>query len=173
MARILVIEDAANLRLLYRMELEAEGYEIVDAGSGAEALEALNQEKIDVVVLDLLLPDCFGLQLLEEILSRHRYLPLVINTAYGQFRDNFQTWGAEAFVIKSSDLVELKNALAQAISSRTENVAQKKMSEKAPQHTIQKKNRCEKTPVITAGNLWGMKKLGTQHGPDQPVALQP
>ena len=114
MARILIIDDAAKLRWLYRLELEAEGYEIVDVGSGVEALRALAHEKIDAIVMDLLLPDCFGLQLLDEILLRQRHLPLVINTAYGQYRDNFHTWGADAFVVKSSNLAELKNALKQA-----------------------------------------------------------
>ncbi|MDZ7362274.1 MAG: response regulator [candidate division KSB1 bacterium] len=118
MKRILIIDDAANLRLLYQLELEVEGYEVVAAGSGAEALEVLAQKKIDAVVMDLLLPDCFGLELLNEILSWQRHLPLIINTAYEQFRDNFQTWGADAFVVKSSDLMELKGALGRAISRR-------------------------------------------------------
>ncbi len=118
MKRILIIDDAANLRLLYQLELESEGYEIVAAGSGTEALEVLAHKKIDAVVMDLLLPDCFGLELLNEILSWQRHLPLIINTAYEQFRDNFQTWGADAFVVKSSDLAELKSALARAISRR-------------------------------------------------------
>ncbi|MCI0693124.1 response regulator [candidate division KSB1 bacterium] len=93
MARILIVDNAANLRLLYRLELEAEGYEIIDVESGTKALEVLAREKIDAVVLDLLLPDCFGLELLGKILAWQRHLPLVINTAYEQFRDNFQTWG--------------------------------------------------------------------------------
>jgi hypothetical protein len=42
-------------------------------------------------------------------------LPIIINTAYGQFRDDFHCWGAEAFIVKSSDLSELKDALARAI----------------------------------------------------------
>ena len=113
MARILIIDDAAKLRRFYRLELEAEGYEIVDVGTGSEALQILEQEKFDAIVMDLLLPDCFGLQLLDEILLRQRRMPLVINTAYGQYRDNFHTWGADAFVVKSSNLGELKKALKQ------------------------------------------------------------
>jgi CheY-like chemotaxis protein len=114
MARVLIIEDEANLRLLYRLELELEGYDIVEVGSGNEALEVLAHEKMDAAVLDLLLSDFSGLQLMDEMLSRQRYLPIIINTAYNQFRDDFHCWGAEAFVVKSSDLSELKGALAQA-----------------------------------------------------------
>ncbi len=115
MARILIIEDEANLRLLYRNELEIEGYEVSDVGTGADALKILEYEKIDAVVLDLRLSDCYGLQLLDDMLSRQHNLPVIINTAYDQFRDDFHSWGAEAFVVKSSDLSELKNVLARVI----------------------------------------------------------
>lgn len=120
MARILLVEDEANLRLLYRFELEEAGYSIVDAETGADALNVLAQEKIDAVVLDLKLPDVHGLQLLDEMLSRRRDLRIIINTAYDQFRDDFHSWGADAFVVKSSDLSELKNALARTISVATQ-----------------------------------------------------
>lgn len=85
MARVLIIEDSINLRLLYRQDLEAEGYEIVAAGSGTEAINVLTHTKIDVVVLDLLLPDVSGLQLMDEILLLRRSLSIIINTAYGRF----------------------------------------------------------------------------------------
>jgi DNA-binding response OmpR family regulator len=115
MARILVVEDEASLRLLYRNELEIEGYEVSDVGTGADALKVLEYEKIDAVVLDLRLPDVYGLQLLNDMLSYRRNLPIIINTAYDQFREDFHCWGADAFVVKSSDLSELKNVLARVI----------------------------------------------------------
>ena len=116
MPRILVVEDEANLRLLYRNELEVEGYEVSDVGTGAEALQVLEYEKIDAVVLDLRLPDVYGLDLLGNMLSQRRQLPIIINTAYDQYRHDFHSWGAEAFVTKSSDLSELKNRLAQTLA---------------------------------------------------------
>ncbi|MCK6560881.1 response regulator [candidate division KSB1 bacterium] len=117
MACILVVDEAANMRLLYRTELEVEGHEIVAAASAEEALKVLARRPIDAIVADLVLPDCCGLHLLSEVLTRQRHLPFIINTAYGQFRDNFQTWGAEAFVIKSSDLSELKKVLRQVVGA--------------------------------------------------------
>jgi len=115
MARILVVEDEANLRLLYRLELGIEGHEIIEVGSGAEALAVLDQEKIDAAVLDLQLPDVWGLQLVDEMLSRQRDLPIIINTAYSQFRYDFHSWGADAFVVKSSDMSELRYALERVL----------------------------------------------------------
>jgi DNA-binding response OmpR family regulator len=117
MARILLVEDEANLRLLYRLELVLDGYEVIDAGSGTEALQLLEREKIDAVVLDLWLPDYHGLQLLEEMLARQQHLHIVINSAYDHFREDFHSWGADAYIVKSSDLSSLKKALAGVVQS--------------------------------------------------------
>ncbi|NUO84230.1 response regulator, partial [candidate division KSB1 bacterium] len=92
------------------------GYEAVAVGSGKEALEILAHEKIDAVVLDFLLPNSGGPQLIDDLLARQRHLPIIINTGYAPLRQNFRSWGAEAFVVKSSDLTELKSALAQVIA---------------------------------------------------------
>jgi DNA-binding NtrC family response regulator len=115
MPRILIIDDEANLRLLYRHELGDEGYEVIDTASEMDALEILGHEKIDAVVLDLRLKQTNGAVLLDKILSQQRYLPIIINTAYDEFRDDFHLWGADAFVLKSADLSELKSALARVI----------------------------------------------------------
>lgn len=115
MARILLVEDETNLRLRYRMELALEGYEVINAGSGREALGVLQREKIDAVVLDLRLPDFHGLQLLEEMLMRQHDLHIIINSAYDHFREDFRSWGADAYVVKSSDLSPLKQALARLL----------------------------------------------------------
>jgi DNA-binding NtrC family response regulator len=112
MARVLLVEDDADLRLLYLLELGREGYDVVGADCGAEALYLLEKEKIDTVVLDLRLPDFHGLQLLEEMLARQHDLHVIINSAYDHFREDFHSWGADAYVVKSSDLSPLKRALA-------------------------------------------------------------
>lgn len=120
MSRILMIEDEADLRLLYRLLLEDEGFEIIDAGSATEALQALSRHKIDAVVLDLALPDLDGLQLMSAILALQPDLPIVINTAYQYRSEDFHCWGAEAFVVKSSDISELKHALSRVTTSPDE-----------------------------------------------------
>jgi len=118
MTRVMLIEDETNLRRLYRQELGQEGYEIIDVDSEADALSKLGQENIDAVVLDLRLWNHWGIDLLDEILARRREVPIIINTAYDQWRNDFHLWGADAFVTKSSDLTELKQALAQALNRR-------------------------------------------------------
>ena len=113
MARILLVEDDDNLRLLYRLRLEQVGYEIVAAVTGAQALNAIAREKFDAVVLDLGLPDYSGLQVLEVIASRQPHLPVIIHTGYELWGDDFRSWAASAYVVKSPDLSELKCTLAQ------------------------------------------------------------
>jgi DNA-binding NtrC family response regulator len=112
MARVLLVEDEAILRLLYRVRLEQIGYDIIAVGSAAKALEALAREEMDAVILDLGLPDCDGLQLLDEIVLRQPYLPVIIHTGYELWGDDFRSWGAAAYVVKSPDLSALKRALA-------------------------------------------------------------
>ena len=62
--------------------------------------------------------------LLDKILSQQRNVPIIINTAYDEFRGDFHLWGADAFVLKSADLSELKNALDRVIR-RKSNTASK------------------------------------------------
>jgi DNA-binding response OmpR family regulator len=108
MKRILLIDDEAIHRLLYRQEFEAEGYKILEACCCETARAQLGDGEIDLVILDILLPDGSCFELLDEIVVTRRDLPVIINTAYDAFRFDFKTWGADAFVVKSSDLTELK-----------------------------------------------------------------
>jgi DNA-binding NtrC family response regulator len=115
MARVLIIDDEAHLRLLYRLELKLDGYDVIEAGTGGEGLKLLEQEEIDAVVMDLRLPDMEWRQLMDEMLTRQQRLPIIINTAYEQWRHDFHSWGAEAYIMKSSDLSDLKRALARFV----------------------------------------------------------
>jgi DNA-binding NtrC family response regulator len=116
MARVLIIEDEANLRMLYQIMLGGNGYEIMDVGSGAKALEVLSHEEIDAVVLNPWLPDIGGLPLMNAILSRQPGLPIIITTDSDEFhKDSLMSWGAVASVVKSPGFSELKKALARFI----------------------------------------------------------
>jgi DNA-binding response OmpR family regulator len=83
------------------------GFEVLTAASGEQCLEWLLATAIDLVVLDLRMPGIDGLDLLARIRGHSRTLPVVINTAFSSYTDNYLTWSADAFVVKSSDLSEL------------------------------------------------------------------
>ncbi len=116
MARILLVEDEKNVSLLYQTELEAEGYEVVVAYEGAAAIRAARECRPDAVIVDIRLDNQMdGIELLSRLLAENKSLPVIINTGYSQYRDNFMTWGAEAYVLKSVDLGPLKKAVADAV----------------------------------------------------------
>lgn len=119
MARILVVEDDANQRLLYEMELKRDGYEVDCAKDGLEAVEMVKTGRYDVVVMDLKMPGMTGLDAITEISSYDKSIPIIINTAYGGWQDDFKSWAARAYVIKSSDLSELRRHIREALEARS------------------------------------------------------
>lgn len=119
MFRILVVDDEDSIRALYRTELEEEGYEVVSAPDGATALTVLKgKEPVHLVVLDIKLKGESGLQVLQEITRSHRQVPVILSTAYGSFKDDFSSWLADAYVVKSSNLMELKSEVAKVLNRR-------------------------------------------------------
>jgi DNA-binding response OmpR family regulator len=118
MKRVLLVEDEANQRLLYKQELEEEGYEVDVAADGREALDHLEGNRPDIVVLDISMPGMDGIETLGKVLSRDNTIPVILHTAYSSYKDNFMTWSADAYVVKSSDLSELKVKLAEVLEGR-------------------------------------------------------
>jgi CheY-like chemotaxis protein len=115
MPRVLVVDDDESLRLLYTSELADEGYEIDAVSSGKEALEYIDGGKPDVVILDIKMEGMDGLAVLDEIMKRDKTIPVVLNTAYSNFKSDFSTWSADAYIVKSSDLSELKKTIKQVL----------------------------------------------------------
>lgn len=116
--KILLVENEENLLRLYQMELEEEGYNVVTVTDGQEALEIVNNEPVDLVVLELELPSGSGLNYLQNLLEANRNVKVVINTAYPTYKMDFRTWTADAFLTKSSDLSELKETIRQILNRR-------------------------------------------------------
>ncbi|MFQ5824823.1 MAG: response regulator [bacterium] len=116
--KILVVEDEEKLRSLYQMKLEEAGYDVFTAGAGQRALEILKNEPVDLVVLELELPDGSGFEYLQHFLNTKRNLKVIINTAYPNYKMDFHSWTADAFLIKSTDLAELKNTIEVVLHSK-------------------------------------------------------
>ena len=69
----------------------------------------------DIMLLDINMPKMNGIESMNRILSEHRKIPIIINTAYSSYKDNFMSWSADAYIIKSSDLRELKSKIKELI----------------------------------------------------------
>ena len=119
MTRILIVEDDDNQRLLYREDFQDHGYEVFEARDGTEALTAIERHAPDAVVLDINMPGLDGLSTLTRIHDRHRRLPVVLNSAYSAYRDQYVSWIADAYVVKSSDLTELRDTVRDVVARRS------------------------------------------------------
>lgn len=106
MPRILLVDDEPSIRLFYSAVLADQGYDVVEAPSGSEALRLLEEKRCDLVVLDIRLGSHSGLDLLQQIASHPSQVPVIILTAYASFQDDYTTWLAESYVLKSSDPTE-------------------------------------------------------------------
>jgi DNA-binding response OmpR family regulator len=118
METILCVDDDPNILELYRDEFSGEGYHVILARNGKEALRKFESEKLDVVVMDIRMPQMGGIETLGAMLGKDRQMPVILNTSYPQYRDNFMTWGAEAYVTKSSDFRELKTKIREVLERR-------------------------------------------------------
>lgn len=115
--KILVVDDEKNILKLYQAELEDEGYTVVTANSGKEAMDIFESENPDLVTLDILMPDIDGIQILRQMKEKRPNTPIIMLTAY-DYRDDFSVWVSDAYVVKSSDLSNLKATIKQIIEGR-------------------------------------------------------
>ena len=118
MNTILVVEDDRNLLKLYSAELQTEGYRVLLANNGNEAARCVSREAPDLIVMDIRMPEKDGLDAMAEILHDHGRIPIILNSAYSSYQDDFLTWAADAYVIKSADLEPLKHKIREILDSR-------------------------------------------------------
>ncbi|MEE9418946.1 MAG: response regulator [Desulfatiglandaceae bacterium] len=117
MAKILVVDDEEHIRYLYSEELSEAGYEVITADSGHKLLEKIEDERPDLIVLDIKMVDYNGLDLLQDIRKEFYDLPVVLCTAYDTFKEDMKSISADFYVIKSFDLTELKNKITMALEA--------------------------------------------------------
>ncbi len=118
MAKILVVDDEVNIRKLYRSELEDEGYTVVTAASGAEALDILRETAPDLVILDIKLEQENGLEFLRHMMELRPSLSVILNSGYSTYKDDFSSWLADAYLVKSGDTSELKDKVREVLTAR-------------------------------------------------------
>jgi DNA-binding response OmpR family regulator len=109
--KALVIDDEAPIRLLCRVNLEAEGLEVIEAGDGESGLELARSERPDVVLLDVMMPVLDGWQVAERLIAdeRTKDIPIIFLTARAELRDRERGLeaGGIAYVTKPFNPLEL------------------------------------------------------------------
>ena len=118
MSRVLIVDDEPHLRLLYETELRRAGHETMTADCAIQGLEYVETMKPDLVVLDIRMAGMDGIEALQKIIERDKSLPVILNTAFSSYQDNYMTWAADAYVTKSSDVTELLETVDRILSAR-------------------------------------------------------
>lgn len=102
--RILVVDDEEHIRFLVKTNLERGGYEVTTATNGREALESVAEQAPDLLVLDVMMPEMDGLEVLKNLKAdpATSAIPVVMLTAKGQDSDVFHGWqsGADLYLTK-------------------------------------------------------------------------
>ena len=117
MKKILVVDDEESIRFLYKEELEEEGYVVECATNGEEALEKLLLFKPDLISLDIKMPVMDGIEALKRIRERDRRLPIILCSAYGEYKQDLTTWASDAYVVKCADLTNFKSTIRKLLGS--------------------------------------------------------
>jgi DNA-binding NtrC family response regulator len=120
MSKLLVVDDEANIRLLYAEELRDEGYEVVTAAGITEATERLQDSAFDLAVLDIKLKNESGIELLQKLVKERHDMPVILCSAFSCYKDDFSAWLADGYVVKSGDMSELKQEIARVLAKKAQ-----------------------------------------------------
>ena len=135
--RVLVIDDEAPIRLLCRVNLEAEKMEVLEAADGPSGLEAARAERPDVILLDVMMPGLDGWRVAEELLDDERTqgIPIVFLTARAELRDRARgiDLGGVDYVTKPFNPIELaplvRSLLERVGAGERDDVRREKLTE--------------------------------------------
>ncbi len=120
MEKILIVDDELNMRLVLKVLLNKEGYDVATAADGLEALKILKSGDIEVVVTDMKMPKLDGMGLLERVMEEYPSTPVIVITAHGTIAKAVDALkkGAFDYITKPFDQDELKNVILKAIKTR-------------------------------------------------------
>lgn len=122
MATILVVEDSPDNMVLFRAVLSLKGHKVVERVDGRDLLKALDDERPDLVLMDIQLPDKDGYTLLQEIRgSAHKGLRVVALTAHamGRDRERAREAGFDGYITKPIDVRAFPDLVAKALAGET------------------------------------------------------
>ncbi|MDR4498240.1 MAG: response regulator [Candidatus Scalindua sp.] len=120
MSVVLIVDNDKNQRLLYEHELGCEDYERITAANGKETLGKVQWLDSDIIIMDINIPMMDGLEEIGKIIGKNKKkTPIIIHTSYSHYKDCFMSWNEDSYVIKSSDLTELKITINNLLAKKT------------------------------------------------------
>jgi DNA-binding response OmpR family regulator len=125
MPKILVVEDDNDLRFLYDTILSRQGHEVVSAVTTSDGIQKLTSNLVDLVILDINMPDLPGFKLIEYSHNdvRLKHVPIVVVSANERFRDTVHSLGVPNFLVKPvpmRQLISIVDMVLKSASNRVE-----------------------------------------------------
>lgn len=117
--KILIVDDEENIRLLYSEELKEAGYEVDTAKDAYEADMKVSEFHPDLITLDIKMPGMDGIEYLRKFREHDKTTPVVLCTAYSDYKKDFKIWASEAYVVKSFNLDQLKSTIKEVLEQRS------------------------------------------------------
>ncbi len=108
MKKLLLIDDEEAIRMIYREEFESDGYQVVTAADGQSGLDLFRVDQPDLVILDIQMPGINGVEVLRQMKMLNAEVPVILCSAYQEFKRDLGTWASDDYVVKSGNLDELK-----------------------------------------------------------------
>lgn len=117
MTTILIVDDDAELRGIYRHTLERQGYNVAEAEDGVEAIKQINSSKPDVLILDMMMPRMAGANVLKMLAESETLESIrrVVVTAYPNYRDTALNYNVDQFLVKPVRPSDIVNAVKFAL----------------------------------------------------------
>lgn len=115
--KILLVDDEESIQLIYREEFEDEGYEVISALDGESGLKKFQEEQPDLVILDIRMPGIGGIQVLRQMKMINPAVPVILSSAYQEFKRELGSWASDDYIVKSGNLDELKGAVKKLLES--------------------------------------------------------
>lgn len=117
MKKILLVDDDESIQFLYHEELEDIGYQVLSALNGEEGLKIFREEAPDLVILDIQMPGMNGIEVLRQMKMQNASVPIILSSAYHEYKQDLGAWASEEYVVKSADIEELLKAVRKHIGS--------------------------------------------------------
>lgn len=111
MKKLLLVDDEETIHMVYREEFESDGYAIVSALDGTSGMEKFKAEQPDLVILDIQMPGMNGVEVLRQMKMLNPTVPVILSSAYQEFKRDLGTWASDEYIVKSGDLEDLKAAV--------------------------------------------------------------
>lgn len=109
--KILLVDDEESIHILYKEELEEEGYEVESVLDGEAALKSFEEYKPDLVILDINMPGMDGIEVLRRMKQNRPQVPVILSSAYPEYKQDLGSWASDDYIVKSFNLDDLKNSV--------------------------------------------------------------